>query len=103
MTIPEIFAKHKLYLGRMISAHKRAPIGCKCVWNANVIVRSQGKVFYGDFNMTTEGKKLQKIAAEIGEPIYILYEHDARFGKENDSVEDLISRAVWSTDGINKL
>jgi hypothetical protein len=82
----------------MISAYKKDPEGCKCVWNANIIVESLGKVWYGDLNLTTDGTHLKEIANEIGEPLYVLYESDARFGTENDPVKLLISKAVWSTD-----
>lgn len=85
-------------MGRMISAYKIAPDGCFCVFNANVITRNQNKVWYGDLNITREELKLKKIAQEIGEPLYVLREMDCRFDGEKDSIETLISKAVWSTE-----
>lgn len=93
----KIFEKHKLYCGRMIAGSKRGPAGHVCVWNANVVIKSRGKVWYGDLDITKEGDKLKKIAEEIGEPLYVLREKDCRFDTESDPVDVLITRAVWST------
>jgi len=97
MNINEEFEKEKLYCGRMVSGNKSAPMGQRCIWNANAVVKSQGKVWYGDINLTKEGNKLKKIAKEIGEPIYILREMDCRFDTEQDSTDILIGKAVWNT------
>jgi len=93
----ELFKKYKLCCGRMISGNKRSPEGNFCVWNANIIVRSVGKVWHGDLNITKEGPLLKQIAYEFGEHLYVLREHDCRFDTENDPIELLISRAVWDT------
>jgi hypothetical protein len=95
--IYDLLEAEKLFCGRMISAHKTAPQGCRCVWNGNVISPSQGKVWYGDLNLTKEGQLLKKVAEEAGEPLYVLREMDARFGTEKDSIELLMQRAVWNT------
>lgn len=97
-TIHKIFEKYKLYAGRLISAYKEAPKGCVCVWNANIVSPSKGKIWYGDINITREGDILKKIAEELGEPLYVLRESGCRFDTEDDTVKLLISRAVWSTD-----
>lgn len=93
-----IFFKHKLLCGRFIDAHKIAPPGNICVWNANIVTKSSGKVWFGDLNLTKEGNSLKEIAAEIGETLYILREKDCRFDTENDPIDLLISRAVWNTE-----
>ena len=98
MEIHEEFEKRKLYCGRMVSGSKRAPEGQRCIWNANVVTKSGGKVWFGDLNLTKEGKLLKEVAEAIGEPIYVLREMDARFETEGDSVELLISKAVWDTN-----
>lgn len=95
--IREIFNKQKLYCGRMISGSKQAPKDQVCVWNANIITKSGGKVWFGDLNLTKEGEKLKVIGKEIGETLFVLKECDARFGTEDDSIEVLISRAAWDT------
>ena len=91
------FQLRGLYTGRMISATKQKPPGEICVWNANVVSRSMGKVWYGDLNITREGSILKAIAAEIGEPLYVLREFSCRFETERDPVDVLISRSVWDT------
>ena len=102
MNIIELFEKQKLYCGRMISGNKHAPFGQICIWNANAVIKSQGKIWYGDINLTKEGKKLKKISKEIGEPIYILREMDCRFDTERCLIDTLIKKAVWSTeDGLD--
>jgi len=98
MNIREEMDKRKLYFGRMISSSKRDPEGQRCVWNANVVIKSQGKVWFGDLNITKEGVKLKEVAEVIGEPLYVLREMDARFGTEGESVDTLIGKAVWSTN-----
>ena len=45
-----------------------------------------------------DGNKLKEIAKVIGEPIYILKESACRFETENDPIDVLISKAVWSTN-----
>jgi hypothetical protein len=81
----------------MVSATKTSPKGCKCVWNANLISPIQGKVWHGDLNLTKDGEKLKIVAEKVGETLYVLRENDARFGTEEDSIDILISRAVWNT------
>jgi len=98
MNIREELEKQKLYCGRMLSGSKQSPNGQTCIWNANIVTKSLGKVWYGDLNITTDGKKLKEIASIIGEPIYVLREMDCRFKTENDPTDTLMSRAVWSTN-----
>jgi hypothetical protein len=94
----EIFRSKRLMVGRMISQTKSAPDGHKCVWNANIITKKSGKVWFGDLDLTKEGHLLTEIAEQIGEPLYVLRESDCRFGSENKPAEDLIKVAVWSTN-----
>jgi len=98
MNIREEMDKRKLYCGRMVSGSKCAPEGQRCVWNANVIIKSQGKVWFGDLNITKEGKILKEVAEVIGEPLYVLREMDCRFETALDDIDLLISRAVWNTN-----
>lgn len=96
--IVELFESKKLYIGRMMSGSKNCPGGQKCVWNANVITRSQGKVWFGDLNLTRDAAVLKEIAAVLGEPLYVLREMDCRFNTVSDPIELLILKAVWSTN-----
>ena len=101
-TYTKIFRKHDLWEGRLITGSKSGYSITKpshlVVYNANAIIRSYGKIWHGDLDLTLEWRRLRTIAEELKEPIYILWESDARFGTENDPIDILISKAVWSTD-----
>lgn len=96
--IEDTFNKFRLREGRMISAHKLSPKGSLCIWNANVLIKSKGKIWYGDLNLTKEGNLLKEVAKELGETVYVLREMDCRFNTEKLPFKVLISKAVWSTD-----
>jgi len=95
--VTTLLIEQKLQIGRMISGGKRSPQGHICVWNANIVTESRGKVWFGDLDLTLDGDKLQKVADTIGEKLYVLREHDCRFSAENDPVEELIEKAVWTS------
>lgn len=92
--IRKIFDEHKLYCGRMISGSKSVPAGQKAVFNANIVTKTHGKVWFGDINITKDGEILKEIAGLIGEPLYILREMDCRFEHEDDPIDLLITKAV---------
>lgn len=70
---------HTMRCGRMMAPHKFAPEGQTCVWNANLVTKEQGKIWYGDINLTTEGLYVADLAEELEETIYVLREMDCRF------------------------
>jgi len=92
-----IFATNGLIMGRMIAASKSTY--CKehqeelVIFNANVITKKRGKIWYGDLNITLDFDNLKNVADKIGEDLYILMEGDARFGYEKQSISVLISKA----------
>jgi len=93
----EIFDRHGLMMGRMISGsksmyHERFP-DHEVYFNANIVLESNGKVWYGDIDFTLDKSKLQEIADVLGEPLYVLCEMDARFENENKPIEFYKSRA----------
>lgn len=90
----DIFAKHGLLLGRLISYSKRAPIEHQVYWNANVASEYRDKIWYGDISITKDGEKLQAIANELGETLYVLPEAACRFEHEKDTIERLRPKAV---------
>ncbi len=95
--IYDLFDEQKLLCGRLSSAYKNDISGQTRVWNANVLTRTHGKVWFGDLYINKDGDKLKEIASQIGEPLYVLREHDCRFDTENDDIELLISKSVWDT------
>ncbi len=74
------------HMGRMISGSKsgydRDHPGNVVVFNANLCTRSSGKVWFGDLDVTRDKEKLIRLSLELGEPVYVLREHDARFDTE---------------------
>lgn len=77
----DIIIKHIGPVGRMLNGSKVAPKGHLCVWNGNIIVDGH-KVWFGDVDLTKQAEALTAAAKEIGKPLYILREMDARFDNE---------------------
>ena len=92
-----IAGKHGLEFGRMIAYSKSTYIMNKknhqAIFNANIIT-SEGKIWWGDLDLTDDSDKLQAIADEIGKTLYILHEMDYRFNKENRPFEEVEKLAV---------
>lgn len=93
----EIFNSKKLRMERMISGSKslylRQHPNNEVVFNANIIHHSEGKIWFGDLDLTLDDEKLKGIADCIGE-FCVLREMDARFGAEDDSYQNLKKKAV---------
>lgn len=68
------------------------------VFNANIIIKSKGKINFGDVDITKDEKILKTISKELGETLYVLYESDCRFENEDKSINDLIKKSVWNTE-----
>lgn len=93
-----LFSRYGFMMGRMISGsksgyHEKYP-GHKVVFNANIVTESRGKVWYGDLDLTLDVTQLMNIAKELKEPLYILYENDARFENENQDFRFYKAKAV---------
>lgn len=98
--VDKLFEKN-LYMGRMVSGSKSGyqsqyPNNF-VVFNANIIIPNEGKVWYGDLDLTKSGEILKEVANESNTTIYVLREMDARFENENLNTESLIKKAVWNT------
>lgn len=93
----EILLKNGLNLGRVICAHKstycKEHEGELIIFNANIITKKLGKIWYGDLNITLDFDKLKSVADSMQEDLYILMEGDARFGYENRPIETLLKLA----------
>ena len=85
-------------LGRMISFDKKCPKDHICVFNANICIKSRGKIWFGDLDITADEEKLRAFAARQGEDLYILREMDARFRNE-DTPKYENAVAIVSPDG----
>jgi len=96
--IYKLFNDNNLMVGRMISGsksryHSEHPDNI-IVFNANIIIKSKGKIWHGDLSFPPDTDNVQNICDKLKESLYVLYEMDARFGTENDSIEELIQKSV---------
>lgn len=84
------------------------------VFNANVCIRSAGKIWYGDIDVTNDIGALKELAKKLNQTVYVLYEMAARFENEKDprysdfavtvSADETIvtkfSESIYIKDGI---
>ena len=102
--IQQHFESHGFNIARMIAGSKSAYKGSKSkdlvIFNANVFMKDVGKVWYGDLNLTEDYVILKSIAESLDTTLYVLWEMDGRFGKENRPIDELIEKAVWNTNEL---
>jgi hypothetical protein len=92
-----IFENEKLLSGRMLSYSKsgyrdKFPDN-EVYFNANIFVLGEGKIWYGDIDITKEKEQLENVAREIGKDLYILSEMDGRFENEELKDSEIITRS----------
>jgi FAD synthase len=84
--------------GRMISGSKSGYRSAypthEVYFNANIFAQNEGKVWYGDIDLTLDHHKLQTVANITGCKLFILREHDGRFEFEDLSETEFIKKAV---------
>lgn len=87
-----------LHEGRLVSWSKSEYVTAhpsnRVYFNANIFTESEGKVWYGDLDVTVSMSVLQSIANEGKETLYILRELDGRFGNETIDISVIKSKAV---------
>lgn len=89
MSIEEIMdhppTKHLGFPGKMISASKSGYRERNSenltIFNSNVCTE-EGKIWWGDIDVTKSKENLSNLAKEMGKTIYVLYEMDGRFENE---------------------
>ena len=93
-----LFNYNGLPMGRMLTFSKSIYLEENpenlIVFNANILTEKQGKIWFGDLDVTKDFNKLKEVADTLNENLYILRESDARFGKENEPIENLLCKAV---------
>jgi len=95
--ILNVFTKHGFNLGRMISGSKSGYVNKhpknQVIFNANVF-NAEGKIWYGDLDLTLDNDKLQDVANELNFDLYVLREYDGRFENEGIKFDEVKKRAV---------
>lgn len=69
------------------------------VFNANIATKTNGKIWYGDLDLTIDHKKLIELQKKIGD-FYIFYESDLRFGKELEKIDFSKAICAYTKDKI---
>jgi hypothetical protein len=92
-----IMLKHGFEFSRMIAFSKSIYISERpnnqAVFNANVVTH-QGKIWWGDLDLTDDSEKLQQVANDLECNLYILREMRYRTGNENLPVDEIEELAV---------
>ena len=71
------------------------------IFNANVCTK-EGKIWFGDLDITLDIHKLIKLAKSLNTEVYVLYEMDDRFDTENSPLLDKYIIKI-NLDGTYKL
>ena len=92
------FYENGLISGRMISGSKsfyRKNFPNNIVYfNANIFVLGEGKIWFGDLDLTIDQPSLERISMECGKKLYIVPELYGRFEYETASDEHVIRHSV---------
>lgn len=92
--------------GRMISGSKSGYLNHYpknlAVFNANICTKNEGKIWYGDIDLTLDREQLSELAKSLENDVYVLYEMDARFENEaSPKLENAV--VVFKKDGSWKI
>lgn len=83
-------------LGRLLSGSKSAYYNKYpdhlIAFNGNLCTKKRGKIWFGDIDVTIDKDKLEKIADELQEAVYVLREMDARF---ENTEKPLFEKAIY--------
>jgi len=94
----KLFESNGFHYGRLVSQSKsdyRQKYPDNDVYfNANIFILGEGKVWYGDLDLTRDLEKLKTISSEIGKPLFVLREMDGRFDSSELQDPQIIKRAV---------
>jgi hypothetical protein len=58
------------------------------IFNSNICTKEDGKIWYGDIDITISKNELIELSKKLNKTIYILYEMDGRFENENNPLID---------------
>jgi hypothetical protein len=81
------------------SGYRRSHPACVYVPNANVFSIQHGKLWWGDLDIAKNGRALEKVAHRLRCRLFVVREHDGRWGNASLQPEKIQSCAVWCTGG----
>lgn len=93
----DVITNNGLPVGNMLgskSVYRNLYPNNKILFNCNIIT-SNGKVWWGDLDITNSLETLKSIVKQIEEPLYILQEFACRWEFEEAPIEVLKSRAAY--------
>ena len=92
------FYERGIIPGRMVgwskSVYMKRNKGNEVYFNANIFVLGEGKIWFGDLDLTFDRPMLEEISTATGKKSYILREQDGRFGNDELPDEHIIGRAI---------
>jgi hypothetical protein len=95
----EIFYKEGLPKARLIghskSQYREDHPDNDVMFNANIFVLGDGKVWYGDLDLTLDDNALKRVASELGKDLFILSEYAGRFENEKLSDPEIIKNSKY--------
>lgn len=93
----DVMRNHGFEVSRMIAYSRRVYLSRRpnnqALFNANVVT-DQGKIWFGDLDLTDDSEKLQDAANELRTDLYILREEDYRFNTNNRPMKEVKKLAV---------
>ena len=102
----EVFAACGLSYGRCFgskSGYRASHSGCVFVPNANVFSVRHGKLWWGDLDIAKNGPALEKVAHRLRCRLFVVREHDGRWGNASLQPQEIQSCAVWCTGGRRRV
>jgi hypothetical protein len=93
-----VFYERGIIPGRMVGWSKSGYVSRnpdnEVYFNANIFILGEGKIWFGDLDLTIDRQMLEDISTETGKKFYILRESDGRFGNDELSDQQILERAI---------
>jgi len=66
-------------------------------FNANIFTKEDGKIWYGDIDLSIDEPKLKRLAYELTKEVFLLDEMSGRFESETKIGSQVEKDAIWSS------
>ena len=84
------------------SGYYRSHRNNQFVANANVFSQD-GKLWWGDLDLRVHASVLERVAKQLNRRLFVLWEMDGRFGREERPIEEVLADAIWHTGGKRRV